>query len=58
MELQVRQRRFVVETSSDELARLFRSRVPVLQALPAYSLRVEDLDEAEARLAALMDGMR
>lgn len=36
----------------------FRSLVPVVQAVPAYSLRVDDLDEAEARLAALMDGMR
>jgi len=36
----------------------FRSLVPVVESVPAYSLRVDDLDEAEARLAALMDGLR
>jgi hypothetical protein len=36
----------------------FRSLVPVVESVPAYSLRVDDLDEAEARLATLMDGLR
>ena len=36
----------------------FRSLVPVVESVPAYSLRVDDLDDAEARLAALMDGLR
>ena len=36
----------------------FRSLVPVVESVPAYSLRVDDLDEAEARLAALMNGLR
>ena len=36
----------------------FRSLVPVVESVPAYSLRVDDLDEAEARLADLMDGGR
>jgi hypothetical protein len=36
----------------------FRSLVPVVEAVPAFSLRVDDLDEAEARLSALMDGLR
>ncbi len=36
----------------------FRSLVPVVESVPSYSLRVDDLDEAEARLTTLMDGLR
>ena len=36
----------------------FRSLVPVVQTVPVFALRVDDLDEAEARLSALMDGLR